>query len=98
MFFSELVDLPMNCEYGIAGMNWPSVPPVGATLYVRLEATVTVLTPRVDGETVEANELLDVLVVSGRISSVPELAPPEPKKLERMSSSAVVAPGSMVMV
>src|SRR4051794_23234012 len=34
----------------------------------------------------------------GRISSVPELAPPEPKKLERMSSSAVVAPGSIVMV
>src|SRR3954452_11745029 len=97
MLVSELVDLPMNFANGIAGMNWPSVPPVGVTLYVRDEATVTVLTPRVDGETLEA-KLLELPVVTGRISSVPELELPEPNKLERMSSSAVVAPGSISIV
>src|SRR5947209_15330154 len=68
----------MNCENGMAGMYWPNVP-VGVELYVRLEATVWMLT---------GDEKLLCVVVSGRISRTPSaVAPsePVPKKLVRMS-------------
>ena len=57
--------LPMNCENGMAGMNWPKVP-WDVTLYVRLDA---MLASRLVGTALKRLE--DELDVSGRISSMP---------------------------
>src|SRR3954452_8943828 len=79
-------------------MNCPNVP-VGVVLYVRLDATVwnavfAVVPSVVDDDVVDVE-------VRGRISSVPVAPPPSapmPKKLARMSSRAIVAPGSTWIV
>src|ERR1051325_11816992 len=90
------VPLPMKLAYGMAGMYWPNVP-FAVALNVRLAAKgvsagMLLRTVLTDG--------VAFVAVSGRISSLPVALAvlPEPNQVRRTSSSAMVWPGSMVMV